>query len=96
MDNNGKNNTKNNGNSRKSGRVLTSGCEAARQAMTALEKQSASKRWSFGRANVTLHLMPCAARAENASGIQSIPAIHGYGGHGADLADRRVTPGGLD
>src|SRR5580658_2128039 len=39
--------------------------------------QTRPKRWGCGRANVTLHLLPCATRAGNASDIRSIPAIQG-------------------
>ena len=40
-----------------------------------------------GRANVTLHLMPCTTRDEKASSIQSIPAIQG-----ATPDDGRLRP----
>src|ERR1700739_2019665 len=40
------------------------------------------KRRGCGRANVTLHLLPCTARAGNAKGIRSIPAIQGSAHHG--------------
>jgi hypothetical protein len=72
-------------------RPTTSGCNARGQARrcaaslraepacwqdpTPLEKQSAPEAGSSGRANVTLNLLPCTARAENASRIRSIPAI---------------------
>jgi hypothetical protein len=70
-------------NSRKSARLPTSGDVrgeagngAAREAGPVAKSKARPKRWGFGRANVTLHLMPCTARAGNASGIRSIPAIH--------------------
>ena len=77
MDNNEKNNAQNNGNSRKSGRVPASGYDApARRCqvdrvrwqklrMSLGAKQSAPEAVGSGRANVTLHLMPCANRARN-------------------------------
>jgi hypothetical protein len=40
-----------------------------------VKRKTRPKRWGCGRANVTLHLLPCTPRAENASGIQSLPAI---------------------
>ena len=39
-------------------------------------KQRAPGPLGSGRANVTLNLMPCDVAAGNASGIQSLPAIH--------------------
>jgi len=42
-----------------------------------VKSKARPKRWGRGRANVTLHLLPCAAGARNASGIQSIPTIQG-------------------
>jgi hypothetical protein len=54
------------------------------------EKQSAPEALASGRANVTLHLLPCTARAGNASGIQSIPAIQACARRAASPAtDRR-------
>jgi hypothetical protein len=53
-----------------------------RAVSVALEQQNAPEAVGSGRANVTLHLLPCAARAEGASGIQSIPAIQGCADHG--------------
>jgi hypothetical protein len=47
-----------------------------------LKSTTRPKRWGSGRANVTLHLLPCAARAGNTSGIGSIPTIHGFIDHG--------------
>ena len=48
----------------------------------AARKQTRPRPWGSGRANVTLHLLPCAARAGNANGIQSIPAIQGCADRG--------------
>ena len=42
-----------------------------------LKSKARPKRCGCGRANVTLHLLRCAARAGKASGIRSIPTIHG-------------------
>jgi hypothetical protein len=53
--------------------------------MRIFQKQRAPEAVGSGRANVTLHLLPCAVRVENASEISSIPAIQG----------RRLTPDGL-
>jgi hypothetical protein len=41
------------------------------------ENQCAPEALGSGRANVTLHLLPCATRGRNASGFESIPAIQG-------------------
>ena len=43
-----------------------------------------------GRANVTLHLLPCATRGGSANGIQSIPAIQGFT-HPELVLDRRAA-----
>ena len=51
-----------------------------------LKSKARPKRCS-GRANVTLHLLPCPARADNASGIQSIPTIQGC----ADATSRSLS-----
>jgi hypothetical protein len=51
-------------------------------------KQSAPEAQGSGRANVTLHLLPCAARAWSASGIRSIPTIQGRADHGPNLGSR--------
>jgi hypothetical protein len=99
-----KSNAKNNGNNEKYRRVTTSGCDAGGQAMelrtslptdracfagSADEKQNASEAVGSERADVTLHLLPCATSGGNASGIQSIPAIHGCTHPGMAL-DRRA------
>jgi hypothetical protein len=51
-------------------------------AICALEKQNATEAVGSRRANVTLHLLPCATRVGNANAIQSIPAIQVF----ADIA----------
>src|ERR1700692_468028 len=89
-----KNNTKNNGkytSRRNSGRHAIGLCARRWQAdpcgdLARLKSKTRPRRCSSGRANVTLHLLPCAARAGNASGIRSIPAVHGCADHGADWA----------
>src|SRR3984957_7020005 len=67
--------TKNNGKKKKSEGCLRP--VVSRLGMTAPEKAKRVRSTGSGRANVTLHLMPCALRAANASEIQSIPAIQG-------------------
>ena len=57
-------------------------CCARGRCLRGLKSKARPKRGS-GRANVTLHLLPCATRAGKASGIRSIPTIQ----------RRRVTPG---
>src|SRR5580693_7951070 len=56
----------------------------------ACDRRSTSAAVGCGRVNVTLHLMPCAARGGDSSGIQSIPASHRCGDRG-----RPMRPGGV-
>jgi hypothetical protein len=68
------------GNNEKYNGITTSGCSRGKEAMGEISHASKAKRARSersGRANVTLHLMPCATRAANASGIESLPAIQG-------------------
>lgn len=52
-----------------------------------LNSRTRPKPWDRGRAKVTLHILPCAARAGKASGIRSIPAIQG-----AQITSRPHSP----